>query len=75
MVSGRMVWGFLGNISTESALKTVENARDQLKLKCTPRDQLAPFKVINLPVGEQRVDFDVEDATNENSCLVTYMQD
>lgn len=69
-----MVWGFIGNISTESALQTVQNARDQLKLKCTPRDQLAHVKVVSLPVGEQRVDFEVEDATNENSALVTYMQ-
>jgi len=74
MVSGRMVWGFFGNISTESALQTVENARAQFKLKCTARDQLTPFKVISLPVGEQRIDFEVEDPTNENSCLVTSLQ-
>lgn len=52
MVSGRMVWGFLGNISTSAALDIVENAREQLKLKCTPRDQLIPFKVMKLPIGE-----------------------
>ncbi len=74
MVSGRMVWGFLGNISTGAALGIVENAREQLKLKCTPRDQLTPFKVMKLPVGEQRIDFDVVDQSNENSCLVTYLQ-
>lgn len=72
MVSGRMVWGFFGNISTESALQTVESARAQFKLKCTPRDQLTPFKVISLPLGEQRIDFGVEDPTNENSALVSY---
>lgn len=74
MVSGRMVWGFIGNISTGAALGIVENAREQLKLKCTQRDQLTPFKVIKLPVGEQRIDFDVVDQSNENSCLVTYLQ-
>jgi len=64
MVSGRMVWGFLGNISTGAALDIVENAREKLKLKCTQRDQLNHFKVMKLPVGEQRIDFDVVDQSN-----------
>lgn len=29
---------------------------------------------MKLPVGEQRIDFDVVDQSNENSCLVTYLQ-
>lgn len=75
MVSGRMVWGFFGNFVTKTALEIVENARDQLNLKNTERADLMEFRVADIPKGEHRVDFKVEDDKNENSCLVTYFQD
>jgi hypothetical protein len=75
MVSGRMVWGFFGNFLPKTALEIVESARDQLKLKCTARADLMEFKVADVPKGEHRVDFKIEDVKNENSCLVTYFQD
>jgi hypothetical protein len=52
LVSGRMVWGFFGNISTETALATAESVRGQLALKSTKREDLLDFRVISLPLGE-----------------------
>lgn len=74
ITSGRFVWGFFGNISTEDVMSTVKSVRDLLPVKNTEREDLTPFKVVSLPEGEQRIDFPVEDPTNENSCLVSYFQ-
>lgn len=75
MTSGRMVWGFFGNFTTAETLNMVEKARTQLNLKSTPRADLMEFNVAEIPKGEHRVDFKVEDDSNDNSCLVSYFQD
>ena len=72
--TGRMIWSFFGNISKESALKTVQTARKEFNLSGTKREELKPFQLIKLPEGQQRVDFPVEDITNENSALISYFQ-
>lgn len=57
LTSGRMLWGFFGNLSTEVALDTVNRVRDLIKLETTAIADLKKMGVLNLPVGEQRVDF------------------
>jgi len=67
-----MIWGFFGNISVSSATETATKARDVLGLNLVKREHLLDFRIVSLPNGEQRLDFDVEDQKNENSCLVSY---
>lgn len=69
-----MIWGFFGNISVSSATETATKARDVLGLNLVKREHLLDFRIVSLPAGEQRLDFDVEDQKNENSCLVSYFQ-
>ncbi len=59
MTSGRCVWGFFGNISTESAINTVTEVRSLLNLNLTKREELHDFRVVALPIGQQRIDFEV----------------
>lgn len=42
--TGRMIWSFFGNISKESALKTVQTARKKFNLSGTKREELKPFQ-------------------------------
>jgi len=72
MVSGRMIWGFFGNITAQTAVDTVKEARQILNLQVTKPGDLLEFKVIDLQVGEQRINVKVEDPKNENSCFVSY---
>lgn len=72
MVSGRMVWGFFGNISTATAVEAVNQAREIVNLKCTKPVDLLEFKIVDLKEGEQRINLQVEDPKNDNSCYVSY---
>jgi len=75
--SGRMVWYVHGNVSKENAIHIVEKARSTLNLQETHKDDLVSIRCLSLLENNgqyQRVDFDVEDKTNENSCLVSYYQ-
>jgi len=55
LISGRMVFGFFGNFTTEAAIETVNQARTLINLKSTKREDLSEYKIAQLPVGEQRV--------------------
>ena len=67
-----MIWGFFGNISVASAIETATKARDILAISPVKREHILDFRIVSLPHGEQRLDFEVEDPKNENSCLVSY---
>lgn len=73
--TGRMVWYVYGNIEKETAIKTVEQARQILKIENVTRDSLIDIRCVDvLPNTIQRIDFEVEEKTNENSCLISYFQ-
>ena len=59
--SGRMIWGFFGNISVASAIETATQVREVLNITPIKRENLLDFRIVSLPHGEQRLDFDVED--------------
>jgi len=73
--TGRMLWYVYGNIEKKSAIDTVEQARKILKIDGVARDSLTDIRCIDiLPNTIQRIDFEVQEKTNENSCLITYFQ-
>lgn len=72
MQSGHMIWAIFGNFDKQTVLEVVKDARAQLNIKATPRAELPEVHVLNPEKGDHRVDFRVEDESNDNSCLVSY---
>jgi len=74
---GRMLWYAQGNLSKDQAKTIVDQAVTLLSLQPVPRDELTDVRVVDLsslPENFHRLDFTVQDASNENSCLVAYFQ-
>ena len=77
LVSGRMLWYAYGNLSKEQAKQIVDQAVQLLDLKSVAKEDLAPVRVVDLSSQSDnfhRLDFTVEDASNENNCLLSYFQ-
>lgn len=74
LTSGRMVWGFFGNLDKQASVSIARQASSKFNLSSTERHHLNDWRVIQVPKGEARLDFDVSDSTNENSALVSYFQ-
>jgi len=76
MKTGRMLWFVFGNISPETSIEIVEEARKILSFEPASKEELAPARVVNLPLNSEsgllRVDNALVDPKNENSCLITY---
>ena len=75
--SGRMLWYAHGNIHKDVAKDIVGKAIETLNLKSVPKTSLAEVRGIDLSTdGDHfhRLDFTVEDPTNDNSCILTYYQ-
>jgi len=75
MKTGRTLWYVYGNIAQSTAVEIANNATNILKMTSVPKDELQDIRCIMLPsTGEncQRLDMDVIDKDNENSCLMTY---
>lgn len=74
MQSGRQVWQLFGNLDS-SVVKIVDECREYFNLKATSKAELPQVPIIVLPTGsENKVTFDVQDDTNENSCVLIYHQ-
>jgi len=73
-----MLWFTYGNISKEVSISIVESVRKILPLTAVPKDILNDCRCVKLPSlhegTSQRLDFAMEDASNDNSCLMTYFQ-
>ena len=70
-----MVWYVYGNFVKQTAIDMVEQGRKILKIQGVPRDSLCDIRCLDVLPGQiQRIDFEVEDPANENSCLITYFQ-
>jgi hypothetical protein len=50
--SGRMIWGFFGNISVASAIETATKGREVFNIKPTKREHLLDFRIVSLSHGE-----------------------
>jgi len=72
LVSGRMIWGIFGNLDKEQAIQIAENAIQAFKLAPLSKDKLSGYRMVQAPVGETRLDFELMDATNDNSCYFTH---
>jgi len=74
LVSGRMIVGVFGNLDKDQAVKIAENARSTFALKTVARNELQEFRKVKAPQGESRLNFELVDKKNENSCLVSYFE-
>jgi len=75
MNNGRTLWYVYGNIAETTALEIATEATKILNMESVPKDELSDIRCIMLPsAGEncQRLDMEVVDKDNENSCLMTY---
>lgn len=75
LTTGRMLWYVNGNIPKDKAIQTVKQSMQVLNLQVVERDSLCDIRCLDiLPNTIQRIDFEVEEPTNDNSCLITYFQ-
>lgn len=75
--TGKTMWFICGNVSKDVAKKIVEDSLTSLTVKPCSVDMLSDVRPINLSSDMdhfQRIDFTVEDPSNENSCIVRYYQ-
>jgi secreted Zn-dependent insulinase-like peptidase len=73
--NGRAMWFIYGNLSEEASIEIVEDARTKINLNAVAKEQLRAVRHIKLPNGEScRLDFEVPDEKNDNSCTMTYFQ-
>lgn len=47
-----MIWGFFGNLSVQTSIDTVTEAREVLKINLTKREDLLDFRIVSLNAGE-----------------------
>jgi secreted Zn-dependent insulinase-like peptidase len=73
--SSYQVWHIEGNISKDSAVSTVETSIKVLAHKPVAKANIASIRSTNIPSSiKQRLNFEVEDPANDNSCLLTFFQ-
>lgn len=70
-----MMWYIYGNLSEAACVELVEDARAKIHLAPLAVEKLRAVRHINLPAGEScRLDFEVPDEKNDNSCCMVYFQ-
>lgn len=77
LTTGRSMWFITGNVGKDTAKKIVEDSIVALKVKPCPVEMLSDIRPIDLNSDKdhfQRIDFTVEDPSNDNSCIVRYYQ-
>lgn len=77
LVKGRMLWYVYGNLKVAQSKYVVEQAISLLSLSTMAKEELQSNRVVDLESqsrGFQRLDFVTPDATNANSCFVSYYQ-
>ena len=74
---GRMMWYACGNLGKETSKQIVEQAIQLLNLQPVHREELVDIRHVDLssqPNNFHRLDMTVPDASNENSCLLSFYQ-
>lgn len=74
---GRMLWFAFGNLTVEQAKQIVDQAVQLANFQPLPKEALPAVRCVDLSSFQNnfsRLDFTVEEPTNENSCLVSYYQ-
>lgn len=74
---GRMLWYSFGNLTKDQSKQIVEQAIQLTGLQSIPKDELPSVRHIDLShhTGNfHRLDFTVQEESNENSCLMSYYQ-
>lgn len=74
LVSGRMLFFVHGNFTKTAAIEFIDEARKIINLKAVSKDSLSTVRHIQITNNHNRIDFPVEDETNENSVLMCYYQ-
>jgi hypothetical protein len=72
--TGVSLWFVHGNFEKQNAVEFVDEARKILDLKGVNKDTLSTVRCVQITGSHNRVDFNVEDESNENSVLMTYYQ-
>lgn len=72
---GQYVFYVYGNYESDGAIKLVEQVRDLLKLEATNMKKLPHVNTLQLQEGQSVTVWDeLDDKTNDNSCVVSYYQ-
>ena len=72
MQGGQYVFYIYGNYQADAAIKLVEQVKELLKLKSTNMKELPLVQNFQLKEGQSvTVWDDLEDKTNDNSCVVS----
>lgn len=69
-----MVFFAHGNFTKASTTEFVDEARKILNLKAVSKDSLSTVRCIQMGERHHRIDFPVEDESNENSVFMSYYQ-
>jgi len=72
--TGLSVWFVHGNFEKHNAVEFVDEARRILNLKGVSKDSLSSVRCVQIVGSHNRIDFENEDQSNENSVLLTYFQ-
>ena len=73
--SGRLVWFVNGNFDKQVACETAESGNKILNLKPVARQDLHDIRAVNIDSQKiHRLDFPVQDKSNDNSVLMSYFQ-
>jgi len=67
-----MTWFSYGNISQESSIQIVEEARSIFNFNKPRVEDLADNRCVKLSPWVERLDFKMKDPANDNSALYTY---
>jgi secreted Zn-dependent insulinase-like peptidase len=69
------MWFIYGNLSEEASVEIVEDARSKINMAALEKEQLRAVRHVKLPEGVScRLDLEVPDEKNDNSCTLTYFQ-
>lgn len=69
--SGYSVWFVSGNFTKDDAVSIAERARSILRMETVIKKELSQVRCIKLQ-GHKRIDFELINEKNENSCLLSY---
>ena len=69
--TGYSVWFISGNFTKNDAVLIAEQSRSILKMEPAIKRKLSQVRCIKLQ-GHKRIDFELVNEKNENSCLFSY---
>jgi insulysin len=72
--SGQLLIFVTGNLKKSQAVDLFDQIRSTLNIATVTKESFTQVNCAVLPIGEQVLEFDVEDRSNANSALLSYFQ-